>query len=62
MSINLSRLHNDDCIYLYRIEKMKIMRNYNTDFSLISPCVDLFREELDRPDIETSIDLIEEDT
>ena len=62
MSIYLSRLHDDDSIYTYRIEEMEIMGYDNTYFSIGSPLFDLLREEVECTDIETRVDLIENDT
>ncbi len=62
MSIYLSRLHDDNSINTYCIEEMEIMRNNNTYFPLYPPCIDLSREEVKSSDIETRVDLIEDDT
>jgi hypothetical protein len=61
MSIYLSRLHYQHLINIYRIEKVKIVGNNNNQLRHTSPLVDLFREDIDSTDIETRVDLIEDD-
>lgn len=61
MAIYLSRLHDYHSIDIYSIKKMKIMRNNNDQLRHTSPLVDLLRQDVYSTDIETRVDLIEDD-
>ncbi len=62
MAIYLSRLHYYHSIDLYRVEKMKIMRNNNNKLRHTSPFFYLPPEDIYSTDIETRVDLIEKYT
>ncbi len=61
MTIYLSRLNDDNSVDVYCIQEVEIMGNNNTYLPLCSPDIDLFREKIESPDIETRVDLIEND-
>lgn len=62
MAIYLSRLHYEHSIDLYRVEKMKVMRNNNNKLRHTSPFFYLPPEDIYSTDIKTRINLIEKYT
>jgi hypothetical protein len=61
MSLYVSISHHDDTIDVDTIEEVEVVSDEDDRLACCSPCVDLLAKYVDRVDIETRVDLIEDD-
>ena len=61
MSLYVSISHHDDTVDIDTVEEMEVVGDEDDRLACSSPCVDLLTEYVDRIDIKTRVDLIEDD-